>query len=114
MTTRVPALRQIVREFVPSVMRAMGGVPHSHRASRRVHRWAHPERRVHAAPVLARRDDHLRSSCAFFSAFFGLYAQAYMALLGQVSDHDAAVYKLNAAAYSYHAVVLAFFVSDSV
>ena len=114
MTTRFPGFRQIVREFVPSVVRAIGGVLRPRRASRPVYRWARPERRAHAAPVVVGRDDHLRPSCAFLSVFLVVYAQAYMASLGQVGDHHAAVYKLNAAAYSYHAVVLTFFVSDSV
>ena len=114
MTTRFPGFRQIVREFVPSVVRAIGGVLRPRRASRPVYRWARPERRAHAAPVVVGRDDHLRPSCAFLSVFLVVYAQAYMTSLGQVGDHHAAVYKLNAAAYSYHAVVLTFFVSDSV
>ena len=113
MTTRFPGFRQIVREFVPSVVRAIGGVLRPRRASRPVYRWARPERRAHAAPVVVGRDDHLRPSCAFLSVFLVVYAQAYMTSLGQVGDHHAAVYKLNAAAYSYHAVVLTFFVSDS-
>ena len=114
MATRFPGVGQIVREFVPSVVRAMRGVLRSRRESRPVHRWARPERRFHDALVPPRRENTLRHPYAFFSAFLVVYGQAYMALLGQVSDHHAAVYELNAAACSYHQVVLVCFVSDSV
>ena len=83
MTTRFPGVGQIVREFVPSVVRAMGGVLRSRRESRSVHRWARPERTFYDALLVPRRENTLRPPCALFSAFLVVYAQAYMTCSGR-------------------------------